>query len=193
MLLYVYICIYSVKAWLFRPPCSYWSYYYVCIQLRRGFPSPTSSMASRRTKAQRSLNHSSHRALHGQLPNPTSSMASMHVILAAASQTCTRCGWFCRCRLCKPFIKSYSYKNHRHRHRHHGQKKVRKCMKKGLRNGPGGGPKGVQKGSGRSLGGVWAALGGQERAPDDFYRISIFFDFFEALLGAQNGAHSDQN
>ena len=37
------------------------------------------------------------------------------------------------------------------------------------------GPKGVQKGSGRGLGGVWAALGGQERVPDDFYSIFVFF------------------
>ena len=157
MLLYVYICIYSVKAWLFRPPCSYWSYYYVCIQLRRGFPSPTSSMASRRTKAQRSLNHSSHRALHGQLPNPTSSMASMHVILAAASQTCTRCGWFCRCRLCKPFIKSYSYKNHPGSSSSSWTKKrSENCRKRvwewSWRRSKRG-PKGVWEESGRCLGG----------------------------------------
>ena len=65
--------------------------------------------------------------------------------------------------------------------------------KKGL----GGVLEGVQKGSKRGLGGVsevsgrrWAAKSASQTI---FIEFLNFFDFFEALLGAQNGAHSDKN
>ena len=56
----------------------------------------------------------------------------------------------------------------------------------------------VQKGSKRGLGGVWEVSGrhwASKSAPQTILnRIFLFFfDFFEALLGAQDGAHSDQH
>ena len=76
--------------------------------------------------------------------------------------------------------------------RHHGQKKVTTCMQKG----PGMVLEEVQKGSKRGLGGVSEVSGRRWAAKSASQTIFIaFFDFyfFEALLGAQNGAHSDQN
>ena len=55
-------------------------------------------------------------------------------------------------------------------------------------DGPEGGPRGVQEGSERGLGGVWAALGGQERFRDDFYRIfKFFYDFLRPSWAAKGG------